>query len=210
MSEHTFQLAKDALIALPTITFTGFVAWWSWRRDQERLRVHKIDQGDIGVLVTNLSLFPIRISAVGIRLPHGRIVEFADARRERTETEKGPLTLPELSSGSDGPRVSWPVEVPSYGSCAFMQLFLTRRASSTRMVVRRWMIRGLERSPERRRGQSSVPASPSNQEFACVTEKQPEVLPPEKLKGAAADMGDLMEKFAAFRKEERELEDSRS
>ena len=31
-----------------------------------------------------------------------------------------------------------------------------------------------------------------------------------KLKGAAADMPDLMEKFAAFRKEEREREDSRS
>ena len=30
-----------------------------------------------------------------------------------------------------------------------------------------------------------------------------------KLKCAAADMGDLMEKFAAFRKEEREREDSR-
>ncbi len=30
-----------------------------------------------------------------------------------------------------------------------------------------------------------------------------------KLKGAAADMGDLMEKFAAFRKEERERENSR-
>jgi AbrB family looped-hinge helix DNA binding protein len=30
-----------------------------------------------------------------------------------------------------------------------------------------------------------------------------------KLKGAAADVGDLMEKFAAFRKEEREREDSR-
>ena len=30
-----------------------------------------------------------------------------------------------------------------------------------------------------------------------------------KLKGAAADMGDLMEKFAAFRREEREREDSR-
>ena len=29
-----------------------------------------------------------------------------------------------------------------------------------------------------------------------------------KLKGAAADMPDLMEKFAAFRKEEREREDS--
>ena len=31
-----------------------------------------------------------------------------------------------------------------------------------------------------------------------------------KLKGAAADIPDLMEKFAAFRKEEREREDSRS
>jgi AbrB family looped-hinge helix DNA binding protein len=31
-----------------------------------------------------------------------------------------------------------------------------------------------------------------------------------KLKGAAADRSDLMEEFAAFRKQERELEDSRS
>lgn len=31
-----------------------------------------------------------------------------------------------------------------------------------------------------------------------------------KLKGSAADVGDLMEKFAAFRKEEREREDPRS
>ncbi|HEY1731452.1 MAG TPA: AbrB/MazE/SpoVT family DNA-binding domain-containing protein [Terriglobales bacterium] len=31
-----------------------------------------------------------------------------------------------------------------------------------------------------------------------------------KLRGAAADVPDLMEKFAAFRKEEREREDSRS
>jgi AbrB family looped-hinge helix DNA binding protein len=31
-----------------------------------------------------------------------------------------------------------------------------------------------------------------------------------KLKGAAADVPDLMEKFAAFRQEEREREDSRS
>jgi len=31
-----------------------------------------------------------------------------------------------------------------------------------------------------------------------------------KLKGAAADKGDLMEKFEAFRREEREREDSRS
>ncbi len=31
-----------------------------------------------------------------------------------------------------------------------------------------------------------------------------------KLKGAAADKGDLMESFAAFRQKERELEDSRS
>ena len=31
-----------------------------------------------------------------------------------------------------------------------------------------------------------------------------------KLRGGAADMPDLMEKFAAFRKEERELEDSPS
>jgi AbrB family looped-hinge helix DNA binding protein len=31
-----------------------------------------------------------------------------------------------------------------------------------------------------------------------------------KLRGAAADVSDLMEKFAAFRREEREREDSRS
>ncbi len=131
MTEHTFQLVKDALIALPTVMFTGFVAWWAWRRDQERFRVQKIlpyaqttsgewvlvTQGDIGVLVTNLSLFRIPVCAVGIQLPNGRPMLFADARRE--STDKGPLTLPELSSGSDGPKVAWPVDIPSYGRSVF-------------------------------------------------------------------------------------------
>jgi hypothetical protein len=118
MTEHTFQLVKDALVALPTVSFTGFVAWWSWRRDQERLRVQKIvpyiqtvsgervptSGGEIGVLVTNFSLFPIRICAVDFKLANADIVEFAATRRERTD--KGPLTMPELSSESDGPRVA--------------------------------------------------------------------------------------------------------
>src|ERR1017187_10765988 len=131
MTEHTFQLVKDALVALPTVSFTGFVAWWSWRRDQERLRVQKIvpyvqtvsgewvptSGGDIGVLVTNFSLFPSRVCAVGLKLANGNIVEFADTRRERTD--KGPLTMPELSSESDGPRVAWPVDIPSYGRFTF-------------------------------------------------------------------------------------------
>ncbi len=126
MTERTFQLLKDALIAVPTVTFTGFVAWWSWRRDQERLRVQKILGEDIGVSVTNLSLFPVRVCGAGFQLPDGRKIPLKDARRERTD--KGPLTLPELSSGSDGPRVAWPVDIPSYGRSVFYASLSDERA----------------------------------------------------------------------------------
>ncbi|MGH7867500.1 MAG: hypothetical protein ACREP9_07685, partial [Candidatus Dormibacteraceae bacterium] len=68
-NDHWFEVLKDVLIALPTVTFTGWIAYWTWLRDQERLRVQKIlvfgrtikgdrvliRDADIGVLVINLS-----------------------------------------------------------------------------------------------------------------------------------------------------------
>ena len=75
-SEHTFTLWTTALSALPTIVFTGVIAYWTWRRDQERIIVQKSPQYwntldgtqpdaalcGVGVVVTNLSLFPVRIT----------------------------------------------------------------------------------------------------------------------------------------------------
>ena len=39
--EHKFIVWTTALTALPTIVFTGIVAFWTWRRDQERIIVQK-------------------------------------------------------------------------------------------------------------------------------------------------------------------------
>jgi hypothetical protein len=78
-SEHTFTLWTTALSALPTIVFTGVIAYWTWRRDQERIIVQKSPQYwntldgtqpdaalcGVGVVVTNLSLFPVRITGLG-------------------------------------------------------------------------------------------------------------------------------------------------
>jgi hypothetical protein len=79
--EQSFTLWITALTALPTIAFTGVVAYWTWRRDQERIIVQKVplnwetlDETEseatlcgIGILVTNLSLFPVRISGLAFR-----------------------------------------------------------------------------------------------------------------------------------------------
>jgi hypothetical protein len=68
-----------ALAALPTMVFTGVVAYWNWRRDQERVIVRKspvywgtLDgtQSDarlcgVGIAVTNLSLYPVRVAGLG-------------------------------------------------------------------------------------------------------------------------------------------------
>jgi hypothetical protein len=80
--DQKIELWVASLTALPTIVFTGWVAWWTWRRDQERIIVQysplhwkTIDgkQTDatlcaLGIVVRNLSLYPVRITALGFLL----------------------------------------------------------------------------------------------------------------------------------------------
>lgn len=77
--EHTFTLWITALFTLPTIVFTGAVAYWTWRADQERIIVQKSPMhwetldgtqsgatlSGVGIVVRNLSLFPVRIAGLG-------------------------------------------------------------------------------------------------------------------------------------------------
>jgi hypothetical protein len=79
MTDRQFTLLVAAITALPTIIFTGFVAYWSWKRDQERLIIKKVSwswqsatgasvpaKGVAGgILVRNLSLFPVRVKELG-------------------------------------------------------------------------------------------------------------------------------------------------
>jgi hypothetical protein len=79
MTDREFTLFVAAITALPTIIFTGFVAFWSWERDQERLILKKVSwawqtatgasvlaKGVAGgILVRNLSLFPVRVKELG-------------------------------------------------------------------------------------------------------------------------------------------------
>jgi hypothetical protein len=89
--EHKFALWTTVLTGLPTIIFTGAVAYWTWRRDQERIVVQKSPQYwntldgrltpevlvTVGVVVRNLSLFPVRVSGLAF-LMDGREVLVLD------------------------------------------------------------------------------------------------------------------------------------
>jgi hypothetical protein len=86
--EHKFTLWTTALTALPAIVFTGAVAYWTWRRDQERIIVQKspvywktLDGTDgplagVGIVVTNLSLYPVRIAGLAFLVGGKTILVF--------------------------------------------------------------------------------------------------------------------------------------
>lgn len=85
--EQTFTLWITVLTATATIVFTGAVAYWNWRRDQERIIVKKsptywetLDGTEtdvalcgVGIVVTNLSLFPVRIAGLAFLLDGKRL-----------------------------------------------------------------------------------------------------------------------------------------
>jgi hypothetical protein len=93
------ELAKETIVACVGAAFTGVPAmllfWWTWLRDQERLKVQKLidhwptiegklvmakDEGDIpslGILIRNRSLFPVRVSSGGFRVD-GNVIELND------------------------------------------------------------------------------------------------------------------------------------
>ncbi len=124
------ELFRDVVAPLSTLSFTAWLAYWTWRRDQERLSVQKIipqmmdvdgkkvwiDAGH-GVLVRNLSLFSVRIRAVGFVLPDKSVYQLVDPTTEQAV----PAKHASLFSNPGRVQVSiiWPVEIPSHGRQAF-------------------------------------------------------------------------------------------
>jgi hypothetical protein len=102
--EQKFTLWTSALTALPTIVFTGAVAFWTWRRDQERIIVQKspvhwetVDGTHpdatlcgVGVVVRNLSLYPVRIAGLGFFVDGKTSLPF---ERDKHNREEWPLEL---------------------------------------------------------------------------------------------------------------------
>lgn len=92
------------LTALPTIVFTGAVAYWNWRRDQERVIVRtaplywKTLDGEltdaalncVGIAVTNLSLYPVRIAGLAF-LMNGKAMLILN--RGKHSSDEWPLEL---------------------------------------------------------------------------------------------------------------------
>src|ERR1019366_2001415 len=80
--DQKIALWTAAVVALPTIVFTGAVAYWTWRRDQERIIVQTSPTkwsalagtqtegtlSGVGIAVVNLSLYPVRIAGLGFLL----------------------------------------------------------------------------------------------------------------------------------------------
>lgn len=77
--DQEIALCTAAITALPTMIFTGVVAFWTWRRDQERLIVKKspvywdavagtpseANATGVGIVIINLSMYPVRIVGLG-------------------------------------------------------------------------------------------------------------------------------------------------
>lgn len=95
----TPELWKEIIIGSVTVLCTAFFTgvpalllfWWTWRRDQERLKVQKLvwmahtTEGKLlplrdnvgpqfGILVRNLSLFPVRVSDAAFEID-GELIE---------------------------------------------------------------------------------------------------------------------------------------
>src|SRR4029079_12620952 len=102
--DQKFTLWIAAVTTLPTIVFAGAVAYWNWKRDQERIVVRKsptnwnetdgaqsdATQSSVGVAVTNLSLFPVRIVGLGFRMD-GKYSWTFD--RDKHDEKEWPLEL---------------------------------------------------------------------------------------------------------------------
>lgn len=110
------ELVIDGLSVFLTALFTGIPAmllfWWTRRRDQERLFVQKLfmnvqtatgnlvperdELGRVfGILIRNLSLFPVHVSAVGFEID-GEIIELEHpmfpAKMKRNPDQRSKLT----------------------------------------------------------------------------------------------------------------------
>ncbi len=104
-SDQQFTLWAAALTALPTIIFTGAVAYWNWKRDQERLIVKKgflhwapqdgkltnANLTGVTITITNLSLYPVRVGALGFTTGGRNLVLL---NREARDGREWPSVLP--------------------------------------------------------------------------------------------------------------------
>jgi hypothetical protein len=102
--DQRFTLWTNIFAALPTIVFTGAVAYWNWRRDQERIVVQKTPVywanlegvqdnttlSRVGIVVKNLSLYCVRIAGLGFTMD-GKTVIFLNRNEHQ---EEWPLELP--------------------------------------------------------------------------------------------------------------------
>lgn len=100
--DQTITVCIAVVTALPTIVFTGAVAYWTWRRDQERIVVQKsplhwetLDGTEndatlsgVGIVVRNLSLYPVRIAGLGFLLDGKKSFQLErDEHKEEWPTE---------------------------------------------------------------------------------------------------------------------------
>lgn len=90
LSDREFKILITGLAALPTILLAGVATYWSWRRDQERIIVQKspvhwqtLDgtQNEntltgLGIVVRNMSLYPVRIVGLGFILDGKALLTF--------------------------------------------------------------------------------------------------------------------------------------
>jgi len=128
----TPELTKETIIAAMTAVFTGIPAalvfWWTYRRDQERLIIRKLRprgatlEGNkvlatdplgpvFGILIRNLSLFPVRISAEGFKID-GEVTQlerahFGKNTRKNPGRSSNPVRPPDPDLDPD------PFEIPS-------------------------------------------------------------------------------------------------
>jgi hypothetical protein len=112
---NDFILKVTAIIALSQFVLAGLAVLYGWYRDQTRLKVQKVCTAYIngelididrdfkvaGVRITNLSLFPVQIMAIGVRKLPSNDLQQLDRLSNRFTFSKSAL-------------VKFPLEIRSY------------------------------------------------------------------------------------------------
>jgi hypothetical protein len=151
------ELEKEIIVACTGVFFSALFAgfpsvllfWWTWRRDQERLRVEKyivlvnalggkavVEKDDcglptIGVSIRNLSRFPVRLSAAGFDVD-GKIFQLERSDdNELGELARGASTIVLAASASDRQIIHQALErVALARHISTDDLWFTRRVSA--------------------------------------------------------------------------------
>lgn len=95
-ADQRVVIAAALISAVPATALSIVIAYWTWRRDQERIVVRKVPSywktldgeqsdktlGGLGIAVTNLSLFPVRVVGLGFRTKRGQSFVFVREKHE--------------------------------------------------------------------------------------------------------------------------------